>query len=514
MPYTDPRGSQPTYPTYADPHVGQPQPAPQTTQRRQPTPDELLAAQAQADANNQVAHWDSRTGTFSYRAKTSAELLQAQQTPATAAPPVAPPTAPQIGSVPAGASQTPPVAPGSVPLRDPGRAGFGAPPAPAGARPAVAGTAPAGNTVTSSFAQPPAAPAPAAGSGNTPGYASVDYSRYDAAAASYDRAINTFQAELDRLSGVDPFGNQAFLRQATDRAAAQAAGIAAGGLSTATARAGNMRQALGTQAATAAQGRDQMEIQRAQDEQTAAGLRMQAAGGIADVAGQRASNETELAKLQTQTMTTNLDAYLKKYGIDATLRQQDVESLRQVALAFGQLDMERYKTDVSYRSAQEEHLVQQYGIDQNTLVALKQIAEKENLTVGEFLMGTVGAVAGMAGGIATAPAGSRANPTSDRRAKFDIRDPDLRDLQDFLGKTKGKLFKYKDPHKDGRRTGDNYGPMAQDLAKSKIGRTVVTKDAEGTLRVDAARLALADHAALSEVARELAELRALVGGGK
>jgi hypothetical protein len=328
--------------------------------------------------------------------------------------------------------------------------------------------------------------------GEPPGYTTVDYSRYDQAAQGYDRAVNTFQAELDRLSGVDPFGNQAFLRKATDRAAAQAQGIAAGGLSTATARAGNMRQALGTQAALSAQGRDEQAIQRSRDENAAAGLRLQAAGGMANTLGAKAANEVELAKLQTQTAASNLDAYLKKYNIDATLKQQDVESLRRAAIELATLD-------ANVRDQNADRILQKYGIDQQTAVQLKQIAAGEDMSTGEFVQGLLGAGAGLA---------SAAIVASDRRAKFDVRDPDLRDLQDFLGRTKGKLYRYKDPHKSGRREGLNYGPMAQDLAKSKIGRTVVTKDAEGTLKVDTARLALADHAALAELAREVAALKA------
>jgi hypothetical protein len=48
--------------------------------------------------------------------------------------------------------------------------------------------------------------------------------------------------------------------------------------------------------------------------------------------------------------------------------------------------------------------------------------------------------------------------------------------------------------------------MAQDLQKSKIGRTVVVEKADG-LYVDTGRLALADHAALAELAREVKALK-------
>jgi len=359
------------------------------------------------------------------------------------------------------------------------------------------GTTPATTPAVPYASQGASAQTPAAIPGTPPGYATVDYSRYDRAAQGYARAVDTFQAELDRLSGVDPFGNQAFLRKATDRAAAQAGGLAAGGLSTATARAGNMRQAQGVQAQLAAQGRDEMAVQRSRDEQAAGALRMQAASGLAGTIDQQANNEVELAKLQTSTMTSNLDAYLKKYGIDQGLRQQDVESLRRAAVELAQLD-------ANVRDQNADRVLQKYGIDQQTAVALKQIAAGEEMSTGEFVQGLIGAGAGVLSGMATA------GTLSDRRAKFDVRDPDLRDLQDYLGRTKGKLYRYKEPKRPGAASGTQFGPMAQDLASTKIGKSLVKKGADGLLRVDTARLALADHAALAAVAAEVRELAELV----
>lgn len=327
----------------------------------------------------------------------------------------------------------------------------------------------------------------------------VDYSRYDQAAQGYQRAIDTFQNELDRLSGVDPFGNQAFLRKATDRAAAQAQGIAAGGLSTATARAGNMRQALNTAANISAQGRDQMAIQRQADQNAASQGRIAAAGGIANVVGQRAQNEVQLAQTETDAIQKNLDRALQGTEFAQKLTQEDVENLRQAAIAYSQIDQARYATDTQYRASVDQDITQRYMSDNTLQAAMAKIHQDANMTPKDWLLGAIGLGSGIAAG--------GAKLTSDRRAKFDVRDPDLRDLQDFLGNSKGKLYKYKEPNKPGRRPGLNFGPMAQDLAKSKIGRTVVSKDATGTYQVDTGRLALADHAALAELAREVRALK-------
>lgn len=326
--------------------------------------------------------------------------------------------------------------------------------------------------------------------GVDPGYVATNRSSYDVAAQRYQQSIDTFQTEIDRLSGVDPFGNQAFLRQATDRAAAQAGGLAAGGLSTATARAGNMRQAQGVQAGMAAEGRDKMAIQRSQDEVQAGALRSQNATGLANVTGQMAGNELEIAKMDVQTGMANMDAYLKKYQVDAQLKQQDIESLRNVNVELQKLGEQSSEADVNA-------LLQKYGIDENTKVALKQIAQSGKFTLKDVVGGLFGVGAAVAGGLAT---------KSDRRSKFDVRDPDLRDLEDFLGKAKGKLYRYKDPSAPGQRKGLNFGPMAQNLQESKIGATVVYEGKDG-LYVDTQRLALTDHAALVHLASEIKLLK-------
>ncbi len=331
------------------------------------------------------------------------------------------------------------------------------------------------------------ASAGAAGGMQNPGYAAYDTTYLDPAYTAITDARKTFYDALDSLSGADPFGNQAFLQQATDRAAAQAQGLASGGLSTATARAGNMRQAQGVQASISAQGSQEVAQQRERDRVTAGAQRVEAAKGLSANAVSQAQVGAQVGGDIAQTATQNLTAWLQGQG----LAQQDVNGLRDAAI-------EMYKTGVQQDENALDRILKKYGIDQQTYATI-QASKPPEKSAGDWFM----EIAGL--GIKTAAV------ASDRRAKFDVRDPDLRDLEDYLGKTKGKLYQYKDPHKSGRRAGLNYGPMAQDLQKSKIGRTLVTKDTDGTLKVDTQRLALADHAALAELAREV---RALKDGKK
>lgn len=358
--------------------------------------------------------------------------------------------------------------------------------------------------------QLPSQPAPAQPAVN-PGFQPLagDFSGVDEEMSGLRQARADFYSELDRLSGVDPFGNQAFLQKATDRAVSQAAGTAAGARGGAAALAGANRQAVGVQAQTAARGTQEVAEAGRRDAVQAAALRNQTIQGIESVGAQLTGVEQKKVDQLTQQAEVNLRGYLGGRELD----QREKDSLRNLAVEIGQIDMERYKTDVGYRQSVDNNLTARYQSD-NALKGIKmQVDAGENMSASEWAMGILGMGAGlgaaaMTGGASSGAAAAPAAAASDRRAKFDVRDPDLRDLQDYLGNTRGKLYRYKEPHKPGRRSGLNFGPMAQDLQKSKIGRTLVVDDGSGTLKVDTARLALADHAALAALAAEVQKLKA------
>jgi hypothetical protein len=385
----------------------------------------------------------------------------------------------------------PTVNPGSV---NPSTAGLGGQHAnPTGGAP---GGAP-GTTPGAPGGQPGAAPTPTAPTpGNVPQYVTGDYSRYDAAAADLAQARSVFQDELRRLSGVDPFGNQAFLQKATDRAVAQAAGTAAGAQGGPAALAGAQRGALGVQANLAARGTQEAVQQRTQDELRAAQLRQGAAQGIAGVSGELAKNEIAISDQAARIGETNLQAAMQQYGIDAQIGQQERESLRRLGVEMAQIDMQRYQTDTQYRMNVDDNIIAKYTSDNQLRGVLETLSAQENLSKGDLVMGLLG----MGGGLAQA-----AVMKSDRRSKTAIRPAKTAELREYLTKTGGSHYRYRQPGAPGQRRGENFGPMAQDLAKTKIGRTVVVEKADG-LYVDTGRLALADHGALVALAQRVERL--------
>jgi hypothetical protein len=72
-----------------------------------------------------------------------------------------------------------------------------------------------------------------------------------------------------------------------------------------------------------------------------------------------------------------------------------------------------------------------------------------------------------------------ANTTSDKRAKKNITKVQGSDLDQFLKSLTKNKYQYKDEN-DGK--GEHVGPMAQDLAKSKIGRITLSTSSEGKMQ--------------------------------
>jgi hypothetical protein len=473
---------------------------------RRPTPEQNAEAARQANQNPVTARWNGQTGQYEYVPLEGQEAnawytqqanrqTQGVQANAPAAP-VDPTQAQQPGAprpttfdtAVASARQTQPRAPAQPALAQPGapRAVASAPRAqPAG----VGFTAPA-----------TAGPAAQQQQGWSP--VQGDTSRYDAEAGRLRELQTTFLDQLGRLSQADPFGNQAALQKATDRAVSQAAGTAAGARGGAAAQVGAQRQAVGIQAQTAARGAQDIVEQRRRDEQQATGLGLQAISGAAGIGQQLTQNELALGDQAIKAAEVNLRGYLG----GQELGQRERESLRQFAVEASKIDMQRYQTDMQYRAEVDKNLTARFVAGTQLEGILKQVQAGEDIGAADWLMGAVGLATGGASAAALA---------SDERVKTNIRRPSTKALREFVERGEGKLYEYIEPDKPGRRPGENFGPMAQDLAQTEIGRTLVKRGPDGrTLMVDAARLAMADHSALTHLAKRLNRLERGTKGGR
>lgn len=81
------------------------------------------------------------------------------------------------------------------------------------------------------------------------------------------------------------------------------------------------------------------------------------------------------------------------------------------------------------------------------------------------------------------------------------------DALDAVAASPGYGYMYEDPSAPGAKPGQQYGPMAQELAATPAGSTAVVEQPDGQLGVDPARLQLLDHSAISAQQREIDALK-------
>lgn len=123
---------------------------------------------------------------------------------------------------------------------------------------------------------------------------------------------------------------------------------------------------------------------------------------------------------------------------------------------------------------------------------------------GSFLSTLLtGGGGGAAGAGGAGAAGAGAAVASDSRGKTDIKAN--KETQAFLNALTDNEYRYKDTSKPGTAKGTHYGPMAQDLAKTKMGRTVVIDGPDGMM-VDSSRGFLLALSGLANINKRLAAL--------
>ena len=423
--------------------------------------------------------------------------------------------------------------------------------------------------------------------------------RADAAIAELENTRGQFQVELQKLSEFDPFGAQAFLQKATDRAVSQASGTAASARGGGAAIAGAHRQASGIQSQLTSRGIQEMEEARVRDAVQAAGLRGQAIQGMGQLDASRLSTEGTLAGLDVSAQTANQGAETAREGfraqdinsqrqaavqqeatsqadtasrraastaregfrasdiasqrqahtaleglkqseiasirqaatqlegyrasdiisqrqtelgrqqltqqdinslrqLDAAManvQQSDINSLRQMEAALAQVDQQRYATDVGYQQSVDDNLMKQYATDSMYAATMEQIVRGGQFSGKDLVNATLEA------------ARAALFAVSDQRQKQSIAPASKRDVLAFAKTGKGSFYEYKDPKLSGARPGQQFSGMAQDLERTKIGRTIVDQGPDGVKRVNVIRLAMADHAALAALAEDIAFLK-------
>jgi hypothetical protein len=310
---------------------------------------------------------------------------------------------------------------------------------------------------------------------------------------------------LNRLRGYDASpGTSAAERsiaQQSNRDFANSLALARSG-GTASERAWGERAAVAQNFERNAESGRTLATMRADEQERAKARELSALGAEAGVAGGvdstrlgagTAQAETDLALQQLQ------DSYTlnsQQLGVDTLLQGQTLglqagqQGFNQSLMGY-QLPYQAQQDIISQGNFQQQLGAQNYGLASGIAVQGQQREDAQNALPWQIGAGVVGSVGG----------GLMA--LSDERAKTAI--GRLRaEAAEAVEQSPGYSYKYK----PGEGEDDELyaGPMAQDLERTKFGKSLVVNGPDGRKRVRVDRLALHDHAALGNALERLRKL--------
>lgn len=198
------------------------------------------------------------------------------------------------------------------------------------------------------------------------------------------------------------------------------------------------------------------------------------------LAQQQASAGRDLAEKAAETRIQERTAAQGQLGQILGQEQQLVDGLRQRYIAQG------FDIATAEKKARQQFEMSKYGAD-------KQAQSAADAASGNVLGSVLGAGASIFGGL-----------LSDENKKKDIK-PAKKEVNSFLEQLNAREFKYKNPADLGATAGTRYGIMAQDLEKSKIGKSLVKETSNGKM-VDTNQGFAAVLAAQSELHKRVKEL--------
>lgn len=220
-------------------------------------------------------------------------------------------------------------------------------------------------------------------------------------------------------------------------------------------------------------------VQGQQLKQAAINAQLQGAGQFAGLAQQSATAQAQLAQ---QAALANQDAFLKAGMFNQTMPLEAFQAQQQANLGFAGLGGDLLKAQMGSLT----------GVD----LAAAQRAFEANQNRQNRNFQILGGLIGAGGAVGAAAA-------SDRKMKKEIKVN--KETQAFLNALTDNEYKYKDPTKVGTAPGTQYGPMAQDLAKTKMGKTAVIEGPDG-LMIDSSRGFLLALSGLANINQRLSKL--------
>lgn len=303
---------------------------------------------------------------------------------------------------------------------------------------------------------------------------------------SRDQQMSYINGLQDQLAGRGaPSAAQLQLQQGADTAlqSANALAASAGPQNAAAAqRAAVMQGAQLTQ-----QYGNQAAQLRAQEQQQLRGELGSALGGLRSqdlsALGQASQNQQFSAGLQQQANLQN-----------AGLQEQQNALGQQGLISMYGMGQDVLNTDLASRMHYQDLMAQKYANDKGLAQQASQFQTAENDKKQASYISAAATLAPYA-----------IQAASDERLKTDIAPASSKDATEILDKLNKSIFKYKEPEKFG--PGEHFGIMAQDLEKSRLGKTLVVNTPEGKM-VDVKKAAMASLALLSALNERIRKVEA------
>jgi hypothetical protein len=149
-------------------------------------------------------------------------------------------------------------------------------------------------------------------------------------------------------------------------------------------------------------------ILRAQEEDSDRRFRLDALSKASDLGLNTAALETDISKANLGSATDWVNNQFQQLGIDKQINQQQAESILGYTRDMAAIQFQYDQLSEQEKQAADAMIMQKYGIDQQTGVALKGIKEQGKFHWDQMLGGILGGVgAGATGGIASLIGGKK-----------------------------------------------------------------------------------------------------------
>lgn len=266
--------------------------------------------------------------------------------------------------------------------------------------------------------------------------------------------------------------------------------------------AANVGRALQTNAEMAGEATRSSALLRAQEEDAARRLKLDAFKTAGDLGLNAGALELDAERIDMATATNYLNQLFETNRLGMQLDEAEAARVTNFIRDMALIEKDYHALSIQEQAAIRDDLTRRYGISEQTKLGLEQLDRQ-----GEVNWGQMGAQFLMGLGSGAAAGGMQALVASDRRLKTEIADTTDEQLEELLSTVKSQTYRY-----TGKRgeQGRQFGLMAQDLKRSKVGAGMVHETSDGTLLVDGGKAGTAALSAVAKVFDRLKQLEASV----